>query len=42
MQRRMEHKYEINTHYLEPDSGMKVEIQILNRTLRWTKEGDHV
>ena len=39
MQRRMEQKYEIKAHYLGPESGMKDEIQILNRTLRWTKEG---
>ena len=32
-------KYEIKTHYFGPKSGMKDEIQILNRTLRWTKEG---
>ena len=35
----MEQKYEIKAHYLGPESGMKDEIQILNRTLRWTKEG---
>ena len=39
MQRRLEQKYEIKAHYLGPESGMKDEIQILNRTLRWTKEG---
>ena len=39
MQRRMEQKYEIEAHYFGPESGMKDEIQILNRTLRWTKEG---
>ena len=39
IQRRMEEKYEIKTHYLGPGSGMTDEIQILNRTLRWTKEG---
>ena len=35
----MEQKYEIMAHYLRPEPGMKDEIQILNRTLRWTKEG---
>ena len=39
MQRRMEQKYEIKAHHLGPESGMKDEVQILNRTLRWTKEG---
>ena len=39
MQRRMEQKYEIKAHYLGPESGMEDELQILNRTLRWTKEG---
>ena len=39
MQRRMGKKYEIKTHYIGPESGMKDEIQILNRTLRWTEEG---
>ena len=39
MQRRMEQKYEIKAHYLGPEPGMKDEIRILNRTLRWTKEG---
>ena len=39
MQRRMEQTYEIKAHYLGPVSGMKDEVQILNRTLRWTKEG---
>ena len=39
MQRRTEQKYEIKAHYLGPESGMEDEIQILNRTLRWTKEG---
>ena len=39
MQRRMEQKYEIKAHYLGPESGMKDEIQILNRKLRWTKDG---
>ena len=38
IQRRMEEKYEIKTHYLGPGSGMTDEIQILNRMLRWTKE----
>ena len=37
MQRRMG-KEEIKAHYLGPESGMKDEIQILNRTMRWTKE----
>ena len=35
----MEQKYEIEAHYLGPEPDMKDEIQILNRTLRWTKEG---
>ena len=39
MQRRMEQKYEIKAQYLGPESGMEDEIQILNWTLRWTKEG---
>ena len=34
----METSYEIKTQYLGPESGMKDEIQILHRTLRWTKE----
>ena len=34
----MEKKHEIKRHYLGPESGMKDEMQILNRTLRWTKE----
>ena len=39
MHARMGENYEIKTHYLGPESDMKDEIQILNRTLRWTKEG---
>ena len=39
MQIRMEQTYEIKAHHLGPESGMKDEIQILTRTLRWTKEG---
>ena len=35
----MEHKYEIKEHCFGPESGMKNEIQFLNRTLRWTKQG---
>ena len=35
----MEQKYEIKARYFGPESGMEDEIQILNRTLRWTKEG---
>ena len=31
-------KYEIKTRYLGPESGMKDEIWILTRTLRWTAE----
>ena len=29
----------MKTQYLGPEASMKKEIQILNRTLRWTKEG---
>ena len=34
-----EQKYDIKAHYLGPESGTEDEIQILNPTLRWTKEG---
>ena len=36
---KMEQRYDIKSQYLGPEPGMKREIQVLNRTLRWTPGG---
>ena len=39
MQEQLEQKYELMVELLGPDQGQKQEVRVLNRILRWTKDG---
>ena len=39
LERCMEERYEIKSEYLGPEDGLKQEIRVLNRVLRWMDDG---